>query len=65
MFIRGLGWDTWYHPAYWVHPKTVADPTRQDYTNYGMSLGDVLRYEENGCPKFQPLPVLMSGWWWQ
>lgn len=39
------GWSTWYHPNYWVHRKTIADPTRQDYTNYGFSFEDAVRYE--------------------
>jgi hypothetical protein len=39
------GWDTWYNPNYWVHPKTVADPTRQDFTYYGMSFEDAVKFE--------------------
>ena len=43
--LRRRGWDTWYHEDYWVHPKLIKDPSRQDYTNYGMSLEDALKFE--------------------
>jgi hypothetical protein len=31
------GWYTWYNDNYWVHEKLVADPTRQDPTDYGLN----------------------------
>jgi hypothetical protein len=44
-FLRKRGWATWYNDNYYVHPKVVADPSRQDYTNYGMNIDDAYRYE--------------------
>lgn len=44
-FIEKCGWETWYHPNYWVHPKTIKDPQSQDYTNYGMSLEKSYEWE--------------------
>jgi hypothetical protein len=49
------GWSTYYNPRYWVHPKTVADPSQQDYTNYGMLIDDAVAYENIGCPPHQPM----------
>lgn len=48
------GWDTWYNDDYWVHPKTVADPTRQDYTYYGMSFEKAVEWERENR---QPIPA--------
>lgn len=28
-----------------VHPKTVKDRTRQDYTDYGLSIEDAVKFE--------------------
>jgi hypothetical protein len=51
-FLKSKGWSTWYHEDYWVHEKTVVDPTRQDYTNYGMDLYSAYEYEINGGKPF-------------
>ena len=61
-FVKERGWSTWYNEAYWVNPATVADPKQQDYTNYGMSLDDAIRWENIGRPPHKPallgIPVL-------
>lgn len=49
------GWSLWYHHDYWVHPKTIVDPTRQDHTNYGMSLDKAYEYETQGGKPYPPL----------
>lgn len=49
-FVKAHGWETYYNPAYWVHPKTVSNPRIQDYTNYGMSLDDAVVYEQKSLP---------------
>lgn len=54
-WLKARGWSTYYNPNYWVHPKTVADPSQQDYTNYGMTAEDALAYERIGCPPHQPM----------
>lgn len=51
------GWHTYYHPNYWVNKKVVDDPTRQDYTDYGMSLDEAIEWEENGCNKIGMTPL--------
>lgn len=56
-FAKERGWSTYYNPNYWVHPKTVEDPMQQDYTNYGMCIEDVVRYEAIGCPKHPPMGI--------
>lgn len=58
-FLLSRGWSTWYSENYWVHPESVEDPKSQDYTNYGMSLEDAVKYENLGRPKHKPLG--MSG----
>lgn len=58
--LERLGWHTYYNPAYWVHPKTVQDPKRQDYTNYGMSFAEAVEYERKGCPRFSPVGDLAA-----
>lgn len=47
-FLEERGWSTWYHRDYWVHPKTIKDPSRQDYTNYGMSMEAAIHWELDG-----------------
>lgn len=54
-FLCDRGWRPWYHPNYWVHPKTVSDPASQDFTAYGMSVSDAYQYEMDGCPPSDPL----------
>jgi hypothetical protein len=44
-FLKERGWSTWYHPDYWVNPKTIENPVIQDYTNYGMSLEQAYEFE--------------------
>lgn len=51
-FLRSRGWETWYNPNYWVHPKTIVDKSRQDYTNYGMSLNDAMKFETEKLEPF-------------
>lgn len=46
-FLLSHGWSPWYNENYWVHPKTITDPTRQDYTDYGLSLDKACEYELN------------------
>lgn len=55
-FLEERGWGTWYSNNYWVHPKTVEDRSRQDYTDYGMSLDGAYQFELV-CPnrKIPPL----------
>jgi hypothetical protein len=53
-FLSERGWSTWYHPDYWVHTKTIADPKQQDHTNYGMHLEDAYLFETKKLPPFQP-----------
>lgn len=48
--LYAAGWADWYHPDYWVHPQVVKDPTRQDYTNYGVSLAEAWRLHVAGHP---------------
>lgn len=52
-FLESKGWHTWYNDDYWVHPKTVADRSRQDYTNYGMSRSEAVAFEKEGRRPFQ------------
>jgi len=53
-YIKSKGWSTWYNEKYWVHPKTIVDDNRQDYTNYGMDLNSAYCFEKLNLPKFQP-----------
>lgn len=48
-FAISKGWSTYYHEDYWVNPKVVTDPQRQNYTDYGRSLDGVLLYESRIC----------------
>lgn len=58
--LTAAGWHLWYNHNYWVHSKTIIDPARQDYTNYGMSLEDAYRYETD--PESKPWKgQLMNG----
>jgi len=63
-FIKAHGWSTWYNVNYWVHPKTVSDPSSQDYTNYGMDLNSAYCFEKLDLPKFEyrmfPLASMMQ-----
>lgn len=52
-FLIDKGWSTWYNPDYWVHPKIVQDETKQDYTNYGMSLEQAYEFETNNQEPFK------------
>lgn len=62
-FLREHGWSTWYHEDYWVNPDVVEDPSRQDYTDYGMRLDDAYKYETGDYPKFKPMgmPAISMG----
>ena len=55
-FLKDNGWHTWYNEEYWVHQKTISDSSRQDYTNYGMSLDKAYEFETNKSLPFKPLP---------
>ena len=52
-YIISKGWFTYYNPKYWVHEKTVAEPAKQDYTDYGMDLNSAYCFEKLNLPKFQ------------
>lgn len=60
-FLVERGWNTYYNPKYWVHPKTVANPEAQDYTDYGMSLDDAVRYEQEGRGPFPRRGMILFG----
>jgi len=45
-FLKSRGWYTWYNYNYWVHEKTVKDPSRQDCTYYGFTKEDAVKYEK-------------------
>lgn len=51
-YLISKGWHTWYSPNYWVHTKLIVDSSRQDYTNYGLSLEDAYDFEINNKPPF-------------
>lgn len=53
--LRAAGWSTWYSENYWVHADLVEDPTRQDYTDYGMGFEDAVIMEKQGKPKHKPM----------
>lgn len=53
--MKARWWHTYYNDDYWVHPDLIADPTRQDYTNYGMSFENAVLMESMGKPKLGPL----------
>ena len=52
-FVQARGWNTYYNPKYWVHPKTIVDENVQDFTNYGMSLDDAVVFEQTSLPPIQ------------
>jgi hypothetical protein len=56
-WLRTRGWSPYYNPNYWVHPKTVVDPTQQDYTDYGMSEDDAVAYEHIGRPPHKMMGI--------
>ena len=59
-YIKKKGWEQYYNPNYWVHPKTVEDKTRQDYTNYGFNAEEAYIVEKN---KLYPFPFTpLPGW---
>jgi len=51
-FLKERGWHTWYHKDKWVNPKLVKDPTRQDYTNYWLTIDKAVEWERNGGTSF-------------
>ena len=53
-FLKSKGWSTWYNEKYWVNPKLVSDPRKQEYTNYGMDLESAYFHEINDLGKFEP-----------
>lgn len=53
--MRDRGWGTWYHKDYWVHRESVTDPESQDFTDYGFTFEDAVRYELLGKPKFKSI----------
>ena len=55
IFLKSRGWSTWYNDNYWIHPKTVSDPEKQDYTNYGMDLQSAFITE---VEKVRPLNMM-------
>ena len=52
-FLEENGWGDYYNPNYFVHPKTVDDPKRQDYTNYGMDWKSAWLHEKYDLPPFK------------
>lgn len=50
-FLSLRGWFPWYHPNYWVHPETVTDATRFDYTSFGLSPERAYAWEQAGRPR--------------
>ena len=54
-YLKKKGWSTWYNPNYWVNPKMIVDPESQDYTDYGMSLGDAYVWESNRLGKVKSI----------
>ncbi len=57
-FLKSRGWSTWYHHDYWVHPKTIKDKSRQDYTDYGLSMQDAVKYELENMPPWSGQPII-------
>lgn len=52
-FLVSRGWHTWYNINYWVHPKKlIANADVQDYTNYGLSLDDAVKFEQENREPF-------------
>lgn len=58
--MRKLGWHQWYNDKYWVHSDSVENPTTQDYTDFGFTFEEAVKYEHLGRPKFKQLgmPIL-------
>jgi len=50
-FLESNGWHQWYNPDYWVHKDLVTDPSRMDYTYYGMSTDEAVKHEQGGRNK--------------
>ena len=64
-WLKAHGRSTYYHPQYWVNRRTITDPTRQDYTNYGMDVGSAMEWERMGGNPFKsgglPITNMMLG----
>ena len=56
-WLEARGWHEWYRRGYWVSPKTVRDPSAQDYTNYGMSTQEAVAYERETRQPFSRTPM--------
>lgn len=53
-FLESKGWEHWYtDDNWWVHPKTVSDPTRMDFTNYQYPTADAIEFEKGNL---KPVP---------
>lgn len=52
-YLIDRGWTTWYHDDYWVHPKTIEDKNKQDFTNYGMNVKDAYEFDVKGKKPFR------------
>lgn len=59
-FLKSRGWHQWYNDNYWVNPKCIQDPQAQDYTNYGMSLEQAIKYENDGAKPFAPIGQMFN-----
>lgn len=57
-FLLENGWSQWYHDDYWVNPAIVADETRQDYTNYGLTLEAAYKWQTETPDKKVGIPTL-------
>lgn len=55
VYLTERGWHTYYNDNYWVNLKLVADPERQDYTDYGMDLESAYFHEMHKLGPFEPL----------
>lgn len=60
-YLKERGWGQWYHEDCWVHPKLVAKPEMQDYTNYALPLDDAYRFESEAMPPFEPIIYYILG----
>jgi len=52
IFLKDRGWSQYYSDKYWVNSKTVKDPSRQDYTDYGMDLISAFIHEVENLGPF-------------
>lgn len=50
-FLESNGWGTW-HGGGWFHEKIVADPKKQDPTNYTMNWKSAYLHEIKNLPPF-------------